>query len=51
MSSPESIPEDKQESFQCPVCADGSVTLYPSNKWECDTCNFVAEGQPVGNGE
>ena len=35
------IPEDKEESFQCPKCGSGNVTLSPNLMWwECDECDF-----------
>lgn len=37
MNVPESIPEDKELSFQC-YCG-GSITLF-EGVWQCDKCNF-----------
>lgn len=37
MSGPESIPEDRQESFPCQCCG-GDITLI-DGVWQCDTCN------------
>lgn len=39
----DSIPEDKEQGFECPNCR-GSVTLSPNLKWwECDECEFAKE--------
>jgi hypothetical protein len=38
MSSPEDIPEDRQESYPCQWSCDGSVVLCRDNKWRCDKC-------------
>lgn len=37
---PESIPEDKKQSFPCPDCDNGSVSKNEEDFWECDSCNF-----------
>jgi ribosomal protein L37AE/L43A len=38
------IPEDYQESFPCPECESGDVTLNDSfGMWECDECDFSAK--------
>ncbi len=45
----EDIPEDLKESYPCPDCEQGSVTLnFDETEWECDTCNyetFVIQGE------
>ena len=39
MSSPEDIPEDKEESYPC-ECG-GSITLDKTQDfWECDRCSI-----------
>ena len=38
MSTPESIPEDKQESHPCDC--GGSVTKNNFGHWACDSCDF-----------
>jgi len=38
MPSPEDIPEDKEESFQCPECELGSVKKDRDGFWFCDHC-------------
>ena len=39
MSEPESIPEDREQSFQCPNCGTGSVTRN-ERIWSCDECDY-----------
>jgi ribosomal protein L37AE/L43A len=40
------IPEDKELSYQCPICGSGSVTLQPNEIWwECDECDFARENK------
>lgn len=37
----EDIPEDKEESYPCPNCENGNVTLDESNGvWRCDICDY-----------
>ena len=36
--TPESIPEDREESYPCPEC-DGNVTKK-GVIWACDKCDF-----------
>jgi ribosomal protein L37AE/L43A len=44
MSIPESIPEDKIESYQCDECKIGSITKSEDGMfWQCDNCDFSAE--------
>lgn len=43
----ESIPEDKQQSFPCPECTNGSITKNIHNIWFCDTCDFWRTEQPA----
>ena len=40
---PEDIPEDMEESYPCPNCAEGSITRDPNQKgiWLCDKCPWV----------
>jgi len=35
----DSIPEDREESYECPKCG-GNVTLQTNGNWECDACDF-----------
>lgn len=39
MSTPESIPEDKELSFPCDC--GGSIT-FVDGAWQCDSCEFSA---------
>jgi len=40
MCTPEDIPEDREQSFQCPDCG-GEITLGDGLAgWECNGCNF-----------
>lgn len=43
MSGPESIPEDRQESFQCDC--GGNVTRNVTGQWECDSCDEKLGGE------
>ena len=46
----EDIPEDKEESYPCPNCERGKVTLSEYNStWECDACNWNYEQMEIGN--
>ena len=41
------IPEDRDESYPCPVDGcDGTVSLL-DHVWECDTCDWKHE-EPTG---
>jgi hypothetical protein len=44
MSIPESIPEDRQESYEC-ECGGGRVQV--GDHWECDKCDWVSTPPPV----
>lgn len=44
MSIPESIPEDRKQSFPC-ECG-GSIS-WAEGLWECDTCDFKIGGDPT----
>lgn len=33
------IPENKAESYPCPECDRGNVTIQNEN-WECDSCQW-----------
>jgi len=37
----DAIPEDKEQSFPCPDCDAGSIKLN-GQRWECDSCDFLA---------
>lgn len=40
----DAIPEDREQSFPCPECGSGNVTLQPNLIWwECDECEFAKE--------
>ncbi len=40
MTTPESIPEDREESYPC-ECGEGAITFYKeTGRWECDSCAF-----------
>jgi len=39
MAIPESITEDREQSFGCDDCG-GNITLF-ENKWACDTCGTL----------
>ena len=41
MCPPEDIPEDREQSFPCPSCNDGSVVLA-KGVWGCSTCGWEA---------
>jgi len=43
----DSIPEDKEQAYECPHCDGGSIKLS-GFKWECDSCEFIA---PETDGE
>ena len=46
MNIPESIPEDKIESYPCPNCEGGNVTSSNNKEtWECDSCDFEYNGE------
>jgi ribosomal protein L37AE/L43A len=34
------IPEDSYESYPCPHCNKGEVTLNKEGKWECNECDW-----------
>lgn len=36
----ESIPEDKEESYPCPECEEGNITLAIDGIWECSHCHW-----------
>lgn len=38
MSIPESIPEDREQSFPCEC---GSNIVKHEERWECDSCNVA----------
>ena len=47
MSVPESIPEDREQSFPCEVC-NGNIKLSAaSGRWECDECGCLPGSKPV----
>ena len=37
------IPEDREQSFQCPQCENGDITLNKDGEWECDSCDFCVK--------
>lgn len=43
MNTPESIPEDREQSFPCPNCNEGNVTQDKNQggMWQCDNCNWT----------
>ena len=41
MTPPEEIPEDREESYECPFCPIGNVTLQ-GEYWTCDRCDFIS---------
>jgi hypothetical protein len=41
MSIPESIPEDKIESYQCDYCPNGNITEDHEGNWLCDFCDII----------
>lgn len=46
----EAIPEDRCESYPCPICGKGNVIITSQKPgevtiWECDTCEFTGERQ------
>jgi len=43
MSSPEDIPEDREESYPCPFCPEGNIVKIPGGKWGCDSCDWIQE--------
>jgi hypothetical protein len=44
MSIPESIPEDRQESYECDC---GGSRVQVGDHWECDKCDWVSTPPPV----
>jgi hypothetical protein len=51
MSIPESIPEDKVESYQCDYCPRGSITKTEDGMFcECDSCDFKVETEECLDG-
>ena len=37
----DAIPEDREQSFSCPICDLGEVTFMEEvNKWVCNKCDF-----------
>ena len=47
MTSFDDIPEDKEESYQCPKCPTGNVVLVRYGYWECDNCEFFVAPKEV----
>ena len=41
----EDIPEDVEESYPCPNCENGNITKNKDGEWECDTCDFLYNGE------
>ena len=40
MSIPESIPEDRYESYPCRYCLKGNIIQRKDKVWECDSCSW-----------
>lgn len=37
------IPEDREETYECPQCTRGSIYFRnTTEQWECDNCEYVA---------
>jgi hypothetical protein len=43
MSTPESIPEDRQESYECDC---GGSRVQVGDHWECDKCDWASAPPP-----
>lgn len=49
MTTPEDIPEDREESFPCDDCG-GNITLH-DGVWHCDGCGFEEEDEMSNDDE